>query len=107
MAAILASGCASLPDHGTPTQIPPPPLQFLSAGDLELPSDCRVPDGVVYRTNFVVGSDGRVADIHPEPAPACLQTTLAAWLGTVQYAPPGEAVTTTIDWMRVTARRGH
>jgi hypothetical protein len=106
VAEVMASGCASLSEHKTPASLPPPPLQLISAGDLELPRDCRVRDGVVYRTNFVVGSDGRVAAIHPEPAPACLQTTLATWLGTIQYAPPGKAVATTIDWMGVTARRG-
>jgi hypothetical protein len=106
-AAVVASGCASLWEHETPASIPPPPLQLISAGNLELPRDCHVPDGVVYRTNFIVGGDGRVAAIHPEPAPTCLQTSLAAWLGTARYAPPGEAVAATIDWMGVTARRGH
>ena len=60
---------------------------------------CEVRDGVVYRTNFVVQGDGRVADIRPEPAPACFRAAFAEWLRTVQYAPPGKAVPTTIDWM--------
>ena len=86
-------------------EVPPLPLQLVSAGNLDLPSDCAVRDGVVYRTNFVVDSDGRVADIRPEPAPACLRTALADWLHGVRYAPPGEAVATAIDWMSVSAPR--
>lgn len=101
----LAAGCASLPDHGKPAAIPPPPLRLVSAGNLELPRDCDVRDGVVYRTSFVVQSDGRVADIRPEPAPACVRAAVSEWLGGVRYAPPGEAVATAIDWMSVSARR--
>lgn len=107
MAAILASGCASLPDHGTPADIPPPPLQLIAAGTLELPRNCELRDGVVYRMDFVVQSDGRVADIQPEPAPACLQAALTAWVNSFQYSPPGETVPTVIDWMAVSARRGN
>lgn len=106
-AAILAAGCALLGDHAVPAGIPLPPLQLVSAGNLELPRDCAVPDGVVYRTNFVVQGDGRVADIQPEPAPACLQAALAAWLHLARYAPPGAAVATTMDWMAVSARRSN
>jgi len=106
VAAILASGCASIPDHGTPPDVPPPPLQLIAAGTLELPRTCELRDGVVYRTDFVVQSDGRVADIRPEPAPACLQTALTAWVNSFQYSPPGETVPTVIDWMAVSAKRG-
>ena len=107
VAAILVAGCASLPGPRAPAEVPPPPLQLVAAGSLELPSDCDVPDGVVYRTNFVVQGDGRVADIRPEPAPACLRTAMAGWLGSVRYAPPGMAVPTAIDWMGVSARRSN
>lgn len=106
-AVLLASGCTSLSGHQASPDIPPPPLQLVSAGNLELPPECNVRDGVVYRTNFVVGRDGRVSDIRPELAPACLQRALAAWLGTAQYVPPGHAVATAIDWMSVSARRGN
>jgi len=106
MAAILASGCASLPNHRTPADIPPPPLQLIAAGTLELPRNCELRDGVVYRTDSVVKSDGRVADIQPEPALACLQAALSAWVNSFQYSPPGETVPTVIDWMAVSARRG-
>jgi hypothetical protein len=105
IAGSVVAGCASTGDHGTPAGIPPPPLQLVSAGDLELPRSCEVHDGVVYRTNFVVQSDGRVADIRPDPAPACLRAALTDWLRGVRYAPPGEAVPTAIDWMSVSARR--
>jgi hypothetical protein len=106
-AGILAAGCASLRDHGMAAEIPPAPLRLVSASDVELPRGCQVRGGVVYRTNFVVHGDGRVADIQPEPAPACLQAALAEWLHGVQFAPPGEAVPTQIDWMSVSARHGN
>jgi hypothetical protein len=103
-AAILVAGCASLRDHGKPATIPAPPLQLVSASNVDLPRDCPVRGGAVYRTNFVVQGDGRVADIQPEPAPACVQAALAEWLRGARYAPPGEAVATQIDWMSVSAR---
>lgn len=106
-AGILAAGCASLRDQGMPAEIPPAPLRLVSASNVDLPRDCPVRGGAVYRTNFVVHGDGRVADIQPEPAPACLQAALSEWLHGVQFAPPGEAVATQIDWMSVTARHRH
>jgi hypothetical protein len=106
-AGILAAGCASLRDHGMTAEIPPAPLRLVSASDVELPRDCQVRGGAVYRTNFVVHGDGRIADIQPEPAPACLQAALAEWLHGVEFAPPGEAVVTQIDWMSVSAGHRH
>jgi hypothetical protein len=105
MSGIVVAGCASIGEQGTPAGIPPPPLRLVSAGDLKLPSDCDVRDGVVYRTNFVVQGDGRVAHIRPDPAPACLRAALTEWLNGVSYAPPGESIPTAIDWMSVSARR--
>jgi hypothetical protein len=105
MSGIVVAGCASIGERGTHAGIPPPPLRLVSAGDLKLPSDCDVRDGVVYRTNFVVQGDGRVAHIRPDPAPACLRAALTEWLNGVSYAPPGEAIPTAIDWMSVSARR--
>jgi hypothetical protein len=94
-AGTLAAGCASLREQVMPAQVPPPPLRLVSAGSLELPRGCEVRDGVVYRTRFVVQGDGRVAEIRPEPAPACVRAGLAEWLNGFQYAPPGEAVSAT------------
>jgi hypothetical protein len=91
----------------TPTDNAPPPLRLVSAGSLEMPRDCEVRDGVVYRTHFVVQGDGRVVDIRPEPAPDCVRAVLGEWLSGFRYSPPGEAVSTTIDWMHVSARRGN
>lgn len=105
IAATLIAGCASMDERGATANLPPPPLQLVSAGELKIANDCQVRDGTVYRTNFVVDRDGRVTDIQPEPAPACLQTALTAWLHTARYAPPGTPVTTAIDWMGVSARR--
>jgi hypothetical protein len=106
-AGTLAAGCASLPDQDMAADIPAAPLQLVSAGSLELPRGCEVRDGVVYRAHFVVQADGRVADIRPEPATECVRAGLAEWLNGFQYAPPGEAVSATIDWMRVSAGRGN
>lgn len=103
----LAAGCAWLPAQDIQADVASPPLRLVSAGSLELPPGCQVHDGVVYRTHFVVQGDGRVADIRPEPAPACVRAGLAEWLSGFQYSPPGEAVSTTIDWMHVSARRGN
>jgi hypothetical protein len=105
LSGIVVAGCASMGERGTPADIPPPPLQLVSAGDLTLPSDCDVRDGVVYRTSFVVQDDGRVADIRADPAPACFLAAITEWLDGVRYAPPGEAIATAIDWMSVSARR--
>jgi hypothetical protein len=105
VAGILAAACTSIRDRGAPAGAPAPPLQLVSAGDLALPRDCQVPDGVVYRTYFVVQVDGRVGDIRPDPAPACLQAALAQWLGSARYAPAAEAVPTAMDWISVSARR--
>ena len=104
-AAIVVAGCVSVPDQGMPVGVPAPPVRLIAAGDLKLPGGCEFLDGVLYRSEFVVQGDGRVVDIRPGPAPACLQAALADWLGSFQYAPPGEAVATTFDWMAVTARR--
>jgi hypothetical protein len=106
-AGILTAGCASLRDHGTPADIPVPPLRLVSASNVDLPRDCEVRGGAVYRTNFVVQGDGRVADIQPEPAPACVQAALDEWLHGAQFAPRGEAVATQIDWMSVSAGHRH
>lgn len=102
---IVVAGCASIGERGIHGGIPPPPLQLVSSGDLELPGDCDVRDVVVYRTNFVVQDDGHVADIRADPAPACLQAAITEWLNGVRYAPPGEAIPTVIDWMSVSAGR--
>lgn len=104
-AAIVVAGCASVRDQGMPASVPAPPVRLIAAGELELPGGCEFVDGVPYRSEFVVQGDGRVVDIRPGPAPACLQAALADWLASFQYAPPGEAVATTFDWMAVTGRR--
>ena len=104
VAAASMAGCATQ-GHPPAASIPPPPLQLLSADPLQLPQDCDVRSGVMYRTSYVVQADGHVADVQAEPAPACLQAALTGWVGSLKYAPPGEPVPTVMDWMVVTARR--
>ena len=99
---LLMAGCAT---QRPPVASPPPsPLQLLSAGPLEIPDDCAIHSGRMYRTSYRVQDDGHVADVAPDPAPACLQQALTAWISGFRYAPPGEPVATVIDWMAVTAR---
>ena len=98
----LLSGCAT---QAPPAHLPPPPLQLLSSGRLEIADDCTVRSGVMYRTSYVVQGDGRVADVQPPHAPACLRSALTQWVDTFQYAPPGEPVATVVDWMGVSGSR--
>jgi len=106
VAAASVAGCATQ-GHPPAVSIPPSPLQLLSADSLQLPQDCNVRSGVMYRTSYVVQADGHVADVQADPAPACLQAALTGWVGSLRYAPPGEPVPTVMDWMVVTARRTH
>jgi hypothetical protein len=105
-AAAVMAGCATQ-GHPPAASIPTPTLQLLSSDPLQLPKDCDVRGGVVYRTSYVVQADGHVADVQAEPAPVCLQSALTGWVGSLKYAPPGEPVPTVLDWMVVTGRRTH
>jgi hypothetical protein len=105
LAVVLAlGGCASLT---RPAVSPPePPLTLLSAGPLELPTDCEPADGRVYRTNFIVEIDGRVTGARSESGEGCVQQALRTWVSSFRYAPVGAAKPTVIDWLAVTASRG-
>lgn len=101
---LLMAGCATQHAPAGPAGIPLPPLQLVTVGTLAVPGDCAFRSGRVYRTNYRVESDGHVADVAPDPAPACLQLALTDWVSGFRYAPPGEPVTTVIDWMGVSGR---
>jgi hypothetical protein len=106
VAILLVAGCTSTPEREGAAP-PAPELQLIRTGPLDIPADCAVSGGAVYRTNFVVQSDGRVSEARTDPAPECLQRALVAWIEGAQYAPPGRAVPATVDWMLVSAPRLH
>ena len=100
---VLLAGCASAPGAKPP---PEPELQLLSTDVLVLPSDCEPTGGRVYRTHYVVQTDGRVAGATPESGTGCTQDALLRWVETFQYRRVARPVPATLDWMAVTARRG-
>jgi hypothetical protein len=105
VAILLAlGGCASV---APPVEAPPPaPLHLLSAGALELPSECQPADGTVYRMNFVVETDGRVTGARAESGDGCVQDALRSWVSSFRYAPVRTAMPAVLDWLEVTASRG-
>ena len=109
-----ASRCASVSSSRVFSQIsqpamPAPPVNLLEAGHFDLPGECPVTPGRVYRMSYTVSPDGRTGSlgaITPPDAPACLQAALASWVATFRYAPVTRTETVISDWMLVTARRG-
>ena len=100
---VLLAGCAAVSG-----MLPPPEseLQLLSADVFALPSNCEPTDGKVYRTRYVVQSDGHVAGATPESGTGCVQDSLLRWVETFQYRPVAGPVPATLDWMAVTAGCG-
>jgi hypothetical protein len=103
LAVAALAGCASQP-AGDRAAVERPP-ELLSAGDLELPSDCAPIPGVVYRTDYVVGEGGSVDRVERVEGPACLQAALAGWVRTFRYAPGTPPAHSTVDWMATVARK--
>ena len=104
--ALGLAGCRTAPP--TPA-VPAPPVNLLEAGHFDLPGECPVTPGRVYRMSYTVSPDGRTGSlgaITPPDAPACLQAALASWVATFRYAPVTRTETVISDWMLVTARRG-
>ena len=111
-AAIALAGCATAPTAQRPA---PPELNLLSAATLEIPHECELRGGAIYRTGYVVQPDGSVAAIARESgptgaatqssAPDCVEQALAGWVATFRYAPVSEPTPAVIDWMATVARR--
>lgn len=100
----VAAACTSVSmRQGEVPGVQPPRL--LSAGTLELPHDCSVTPGAVYRADFVVGPDGDVDSVSPGMGPQCARDALAEWIRTFRYEPGASSSAATIDWMAVVARR--
>jgi len=106
-AALLAfaalAGCSSSPVRDRAASERPPVL--LSSDALELPDDCAVAPGTVYRTQYLVGEGGNVEQVVSAEGPPCVQSALARWVSTFRYAQgaaPGES---TVDWMVTVAQK--
>ena len=100
--AVLA-GCSSSPIRDRAAVERPPVL--LSAGVLELPADCAVPAGTVYRTQYLVGQGGDVEQVASAEGPPCVQSALARWVSTFRYAPGTAPAESTVDWMVTVAQK--
>lgn len=97
------AGCAPLTHEA---RVPAPPLQLLSAGDLDLPADCEPAPGKVYRTNYVVHPDGRVTNAASNTGDGCVERALRAWVNSFRYGAVDAEMPVVIDWIAVTAARG-
>lgn len=101
-AGMLLGGCVST----RVTSPPAPELQLLEAGTLQIPPGCEAARGAVYRTAFVVQTDGRVEAVASESGSGCVQDALRQWVATFRYRPVAEPAAAVLDWMGVTAMRG-
>jgi hypothetical protein len=100
----VATACTSVSKREEAMQAAQPP-RLLSAGTLDLPGDCAVVPGAVYRADFVVGANGAVESVSAGSGPECARDALASWVRTFRYQAGTSPSTTTIDWMAVVARR--
>jgi hypothetical protein len=101
-AGLLLGGCVS-------SRVAPPPapeLLLLEAGTLQIPPGCEPARGAVYRTAFVVQTDGRVDAVASESGSGCVQEAVRRWVATFQYRPVAAPTAAVLDWMEVTATRG-
>jgi hypothetical protein len=97
------AGCNSSPIRDRAALERPPVL--LSAGVLELPADCAVPPGTVYRTQYLVGEGGTVEQVASAEGPPCVQSALVRWVNTFRYAPGTTSAQSTVDWMVTVAAK--
>jgi hypothetical protein len=97
------AGCSSSPIRDRAALERPPEL--LSAGVLELPADCAVPPGTVYRAQYRVDAGGKVEQVASSEGPPCVQSALASWVSTFRYAPGTAPAESTVDWMVTVAQK--
>ena len=97
------AGCSSSPLRGRAAVERPPEL--LSSGVLELPADCAVAPGTVYRTRYLVGEGGEVEQVASAEGPPCVQSALTRWVSTFRYAPGSAPANSTVDWMVTVAQK--
>ena len=104
LAATTLAGCMTTSRESS--QPVPPALRLLSAGTLELPSDCEPASGQVYRTHFVVQADGAVEPATPGSSDGCVDEALRRWVSSFRYEPLQESTPAVFDWLAVTGTRG-
>ena len=97
------AGCSSSPLRDRAAVERPPEL--LSVGALELPADCAVAPGMVYRTRYLIGEGGEVEQVASAEGPPCVQSALTRWVSTFRYAPGSAPANSTVDWMATVARK--
>jgi hypothetical protein len=95
----LLSACQTTPRGPVPRA-----LELTSSAPLQLEPGCQ-PQGSVI-VEFTVQPDGATSGIQTPVAPDCLQNALTAWVASFRYAPPGESVPSSVEWLLVTARKG-
>jgi hypothetical protein len=100
----LVAGCVAPTREPARSAAPP---QLLGAAELDIPLDCEVTPGAVYRTNFKVQSDGHVSDAISEAGDGCVQRALRDWVATFSYAPLPATTAVAFDWLLVTANRSN
>lgn len=100
--AIALAGCATSP---APERRAAPELTLLSAATLQIPRNCELRGGAIYRTSYTVERDGNVGGIESQGGQDCVQQALSGWVSTFRYAPVAEPTPTVIDWMATVARR--
>ena len=106
VAAVVASLAACVAPATREGASPPPsPLQLVSAAPFDLPAGCVATGGLVYRTTFDVGTNGRVSN-PASTADGCVEAALRLWVATFQYQPLPERAAVAFDWLVVTAARG-
>jgi len=99
-AAVTLSGCDTTPTKG-PSK---PRLILLQAPAPVIPESCEASGS--YFVEFTVLSDGRTGAIKAPAGPACIQQALTAWVGAFRYEPPGAQITSGVEWLMVSARKG-
>jgi hypothetical protein len=95
----LLAGCQL-----TPPAAVPPSLQLMESQPLVLAPGCEASGSV--SVEFTVRMDGTTDALKLSPAPECVREALTSWVGSFRYLPPAADMTTGVEWLLVSARRG-
>jgi hypothetical protein len=71
---------------------------------LVLAPGCEASGSVMVE--FMVRMDGSTDSLQLSPAPECVREALTAWVSSFRYLPPASDVSTGVEWLLVSARRG-
>jgi hypothetical protein len=100
VALTLLSGCQLTP----PAPVAPPSLQLMESQPMVLAPGCEASASVMVE--FIVRMDGRTDSLQLSPAPECVRAALTAWVSSFRYLPPAADVSSGVEWVLVSARRG-